>query len=359
MIDQDYYKIKISPQLLQGDIITQTLSGDTFGTYSGLSLVLSGGPGNTSQLVDVSIPIVLNQTTIDIGYYSVFDGSILQKDIVNNFIFSATTTFPNRCYLYNTSDNKFKKFLDQVDFYVDWGDGTPTQFITSYFPTPIQHDYTITPADFTITMSAVTPWGIGIVQKPFSVPFTTITINNPEGNTNFPPTTGNWSGTSSSYNFIYSGDADCDAQTIRPAGTTPVLITGYTNSNLYDMKKYGGGYKTIGIPFTGATGVIGTYLGTSLSGQHTYVINDITYVDNPDGTTIFYFLSSGFTLLDCQYITKDETLMNVIEQPQVNSNVFVERGNNTALEYMNRIGEVDNIGDITKYGYKFFKFQEF
>jgi hypothetical protein len=358
MIEQDYYKIKISPQFLKGDIVTQTLSGDTFGTYSGLSLVLSGGPGNSSQLVDVSIPIVLNQTTIDIGYYSVFDGLVSQKDIVNNFIFSASTTSPYNFYLYNTSDNKFKKFLDQVDFYVDWGDGSPIQTITSYAPTSVPHNYTIS-GNLIISMSAVTPWGVNIIQKPVTVPITNISITNPEGTAVFSPLTGSWSATPSSYNFIYSGDSDCDAQLIRPAGTTPVLITGFTNSNLYDMKKYGGGYKTIGVPFTGATGVIGTYFGSSATGQHTYKINDITYVDNPDGTTIFYFLSSGFTLLDCQYITKDETLMNVIDQPQVNSNVFVERGNNTVLEYMDRIGEVDNVGDITKYGYKFFNFQEF
>lgn len=351
-MEQDYYKIKISPEFLKGDIIYQTLSGDTFGTYSGLTYVLSG-------LTDVSIPVVLNQNAIDIGYYSVFDGLVLQKDIVNNFIFSSTTTSPNTYYLFNTSDNKFKKFLDQVDFYVDWGDGTPIQSITNFAPNYIQHNYLITPATFTITMSAVTPWGINIVMKDVDVPFTNATISNPQGTAYFSPLTGSWSATPSSYNFIFSGDSDCNSQIIRPAGTTPITITGYTKSNLYDMKKYGGGYQPVGIPFTANTGVIGTYYGTNASGDHTYTINGITYVDFVDGTTLFFAQSSGCTLLDCQPITKDETLMNVIEQPQVYSDVFVERGNNTVLEYMNRIGEVDNTGDITKYGYKFFTFQQF
>lgn len=352
MINQDYYNVKISPEYLKGDIIYQTLSGDTFGTYSALTYVLSG-------LTEVSIPIVLNQTCVDIGYYSVFDGLVLQKDIVNNFIYSSTTSNPNTYYIFNTSNNKFKKFLDQVDFYIDWGDGTPIQNIVNYAPNYLSHTYTITPNDFTITMSAVTPWGVNIITKDISVPFTNATIPNQQGTAYFSPLTGSWSATPSSYNFIFSGDSDCDAQTIRPAGTTPVTITGYTKSNLFDMKKYGGGYRTIGVPFTGNTGVVGTYYGTNSRGEHTYDVNGITYVDLSDGTTIFIVQSSGFAILDCQPITKDETLMNVIEQPQVYSNVFVERGNNTVLEYMNRIGEVDNTGDITKYGYKFFTFQQF
>jgi hypothetical protein len=53
-------------------------------------------------------------------------------------------------------------------------------------------------------------------------------------------------------------------------------------------------------------------------------------------------------------IVKDESLLNIIYQPEVQSNIFVERGKNSALERVERIGEVDNIGDLVKYGYGFF-----
>jgi hypothetical protein len=53
-------------------------------------------------------------------------------------------------------------------------------------------------------------------------------------------------------------------------------------------------------------------------------------------------------------IVKDELLLGIISQPEVQSNVFIERGKNSALERVQRIGEVDNLGDLIKYGYRFF-----
>ena len=46
--------------------------------------------------------------------------------------------------------------------------------------------------------------------------------------------------------------------------------------------------------------------------------------------------------------------MGVIDEAEIQSNVFIERGKMSALESMNRLGEVDNVGDLEKYGYKFF-----
>jgi hypothetical protein len=354
MEDQNYYKLRLSPEDFRGEIVTETWSGDSFGVYTGMSYILSGGTGGSSILTGLTIPIVLNQTCIDIGYYSVTDGDILQKEVMNNFIFSASTGSPYTFYFTNTSDLRTKKYLEQTDFILDWGDGTFPVIIGS--GGLISHNYP--PGNFTITLTADSPWGKTITQKNIQVPFTIPPITNPEGNLVFPVSEGNWTATPTSYNFIYSGDADCDAQTIRPAGTTPITITGYTKSNLYDMKSYGGGFRTIGQVFTGSTGIVGQYIGQGPNNEQAYIINDILYIDFEDGTTIFSVQSSGLTLLDCQIITKDETLMNIIEQPQVYSNVFIERGKNSVLEYMNRVGEVDNIGDMQKYGYGFFNIKE-
>ena len=66
--------------------------------------------------------------------------------------------------------------------------------------------------------------------------------------------------------------------------------------------------------------------------------------------------SSGMTpdMMVCSAITKNEVLLNVIDEAEIQSNVFIERGKNSALERIQRLGEVDNVGDLEKYGYKFF-----
>jgi hypothetical protein len=51
---------------------------------------------------------------------------------------------------------------------------------------------------------------------------------------------------------------------------------------------------------------------------------------------------------------KNEVLLNVISEPEVQSNVFIERGKNSALEYVERLGEVNNMGSLMDYGYRFF-----
>jgi hypothetical protein len=80
------------------------------------------------------------------------------------------------------------------------------------------------------------------------------------------------------------------------------------------------------------------------------------YYDYEDGTTLFVVESSGFTpdWLVCSAITKNELLLNVIDEAEIQSNVFIERGKNSAFERVQRLGEVDNVGDLEKYGYGFF-----
>jgi len=51
---------------------------------------------------------------------------------------------------------------------------------------------------------------------------------------------------------------------------------------------------------------------------------------------------------------KEEALIGVAYEPEIRSDLFIERGKNSALESIERLGEVDNIGDLVKYGYGFF-----
>lgn len=380
-MDSREYYIKISPQnvntifkvnyqdgFITGstiddpccDVVTTTTTlpdtGSTF-VYSSMTQVLSGGTDGSSLLTGLTIPILLTETTIDLGYYSVFDGMVTQKEVVSNFLFSATTSLPYTFYFYNTSDTEFKKYLEFSTYKVDWGDSTPQQNITTQSPNYQSHVYT-QPGKYTITLSGASPWGINIVKKTITVPFTEESIPNPNGEAYFLFRGGNWSGIPISYEYIYHEDETCQTN-----NTTPFIVSGYTESTLNDLQVYGrkedlfAGKFKLGVQVTGTTGVVGTVYGESNNGLYTaYTINNIDYYDYSDGTTIFVVTTIPLTSNDvvCSAITKNEVLLNVIEDTEIQSNVFIERGKLSALERIERLGEVDNIGDLEKYGYKFF-----
>ena len=104
------YNFIISPENILGDIVTVDYKNQPVGVYSGMSQILTAGSGGTSTLTGLSVNILITQTAVDAGYYSPFDGAILQKDVVANFIFSATTGSPYTYYVYNTSSD-FQKFF--------------------------------------------------------------------------------------------------------------------------------------------------------------------------------------------------------------------------------------------------------
>jgi hypothetical protein len=389
MVEQKYY-FKISPENIKGDLITVNYTGDTdyiydidpccpitgitentltgsTGVYTGMTYVLSGASGGTSILTGLTIPILLTQTGIDYGYYSVFDGAILQKEVITNFMFSATTGSPYTYYFYNTSDLELKKFLELTTFKVDWGDGTTIQTITG--TAPLSHNYPLGDNQYTITMTATSPWGISQVSKTITVPFVFVPNLDPFGVATFTPAGGNWSATSFNYEYIFTGDSNTNIDDFYSYNytTVPFTITGYTQSSINDLEQYGPKYMLAegkfkpGIQVTGTSNTVGTYWGPDPSGTYVaYTIDGVDYYDYPDGTTLYVIQSSGFTQDDLvlSAITKNEALINVIDQPEIQSNIFIERGKMSALEYIERLGEVDNVGDLTKYGYGFFSVEK-
>lgn len=344
------------------DILTTTTTLPNTGTtfvYSAMTQILSGGTNGASLLTGLTIPILLTETTVDLGYYSVFDGAVTQKEVMSNFLFSANTSFPYTFYFYNTSDIEFKKYLEFSTYSVDWGDDTPIQTVTTQSPNYQSHVYTQS-GTYTITLSGASPFGYNVIRKTINVPYTNVSIPNPNGEAFFQFRSGNWSGTPVSYDFIYHQDENCVSQTTI---TTPYLVTGYTESSINDLQVYGrkedlyGGKFKLGVQVTGTTGIVGTVYGESNNGLYTaYTINNIDYYDYSDGTTIFVAETTPLTTNDliCSAVTKNEVLLNVIEDTEIQSNVFIERGKLSALERIERLGEVDNIGDLEKYGYKFF-----
>jgi hypothetical protein len=353
---EDLYNIIISPETIKGDLSVVTYSGDSVGVYSAMTQVVSSGPDGSSILTGLTIPILIRQTAVDVGYYSPFDGAILQKDIVANFIFSSTTSNPYVYNVYNTS-SEFQKFLDLSAYKVDWGDNSPKQTITNYTPDSLSHTYATADAQYTIVLEQTNPWGVTKVAKTITTPYENVVINNPNGEAFFIPSGGNWLNTPVSYNYIFSGDAvnEISAQTSNNYVTVPFTVSGLTKSRLTELALYGTPKYQVGVPVIKNGQIWGAISDINLIFT-AYTVQEVNYYDYNDGTTIFFEQSSGFTEnnLSQRPITKEEVLLRVIDQPQIQTNVFVERGKNSAYERIQRLGEVDNLGDMINYGYGFF-----
>jgi hypothetical protein len=350
---------------LTATTISATTTGTT-GVYLPMDYLLSGNTGGTSFLTGLSVNIMFTESAVDIGYYTPTDGMIIQADVLNNFIVSANTLNPYTFTFYNTSDLEFIKFLQLSKYRVDWGDGSPTEPVLGI--TPLSHTYPTAPNKYTITLTANSPWGISKVEKTVITPYTNVVITNPQGSITFYPAGGSWSATPISYDYIFTGDSNTDINDYYSYNYTsvPFVITGYTESTLNDLAQYGpkinlaGGKYKLGVQVTGTTGEIGTYWGVDPTGTYSaYTINGVNYFDYEDYTiyvTESYGLVPGDLVLSA--LTKNEAMLNVIDEPEIITNVFVERGKYTALENVMRLGEVDNVGDLEKYGYKYFNVEK-
>ena len=355
----DTYNFVVSPENIKGDIFTVSYQGTPVGVYSSMTQVLSGGTNGSSLLTGLTVNIMLTQTAVDVGYYSPFDGAVFQKDIVANFIFSSTTSSPYEYYIYNTS-SELQKFIELSQFVVDRGDGSTPQPVTNFTPNFLSHTYPTANATYTITLTQTNPWGINKVEKTVTTPYQNVIPPNPNGTAFFFPNTGSWANTPVSYDYIFSGDAvnQVAPQTSNNYTTVPYIVSGVTRSRLTELQLYGPVKYQVGVPVISNGQIWGVVndLGSFSTG---YTINSIDYYDYSDGTTIFFVQSSGFTVnnLTAVPITKDEALLKLVDQPQIQTDVYVERGKNSAYERVQRLGEVDNIGDLLNYGYGFFNVQ--
>ena len=371
------FNIVISPEVLSNDLFNLVYTAKTyydlptngvptnstpftattqnFSLYSGMTQILSGGTNGYSLLTGLTIPIMLTQTYNDIGYYSEFDGLLLQKDIVTNFLYSGTN--PSNLFsltLFNTSGDFTESYLDFTTFTVDWGDGSSYQQLTT---TEQTHVYQST-GSYVITLSGSNPWGVTTVTKPVTIPLVSAFSQNPSGFITFTPQGGSWANTPISYNYIYPLDSINTAsyQSSSNWTTVPFAVSGFTTSKLRDLRRYGTNPYTVGYIFTKNNQFYGK-IDSIIDGVTGYTIESINYYDLPDGKTFYVMNSNGLTPndLDLSMITKNEQLLDFVMAPQVQTDIFVERGKYSAFEALERLGEVDNIGDLERYGYGFFK----
>jgi hypothetical protein len=354
----EVFKIQISPGFIKSDIVQITENGQTFGVYSAMTKVLSGGTNGTSNLTGLTVPILLTQDYHDIGYYSATDGDISQFTNSCNFLFSGDSSIPQQVRVYNTS-NTNSNFLQNSTYTVFWGDGS-SEIVSNYSPDYVSHTYqTGAPTKYTITLVQNNTFGQIQLSKTISIPITNVSITNPYGTVSFSNNNGSWSTSPSSQNFIGTADTSFNSSSEISSNyvSVPYLVTGYTTSRLSDLFTYGypNGIPPIAfvVPIEGGgTG----YTISNTNGVYGYIIDGIQYLDNIDGKTTFAISSSGITsdMIVSSAITKNEVYMNIIDDLQLYSNLYIERGKNSALENFRRIGEVSTMETLQTYGYNFF-----
>lgn len=356
---EDKIYIRISPEVLKSDVFLKTYTGDTgvntFGLYSGMSYILSGGTNGDSLLTGLTIPIFLTQSYNDVGIYSDFDGLIEQQNVITNFIYSGYNPFNlYQVRLTNTSAKITKKFLNQTTYKVDWGDGSPSENIIG---TSIDHIYNVS-GKYIISFSGVNSFGSTIVQKPITIPLTGVTVDNPDGTITYNSMGGSWPTQDVTLNTIFQGDNynSVSAQTSDNFTNVPFTISGFTKSKLSELKRYGPQKYTVGYQFFKNNNLLGQI--DSITNDYTaYTIDNISYFDFPNGKTFFVVNSSGITsdMIVSSAITKNEYLLDFVMSPEIQADVFVERGKYSPFESLERLGEVDNTGDMVRYGYGYFK----
>ena len=333
------YKIKISPESLSSIVKEITYSGNTFGVYTGMTSLLTSGVNGTSSLTGLTIPILLTQDCIDIGYYSEFDGAIQQKETALNYVFSASSEY-EYC-IYNTSI--LSSYTKESEYEIYWGDNSKVEPMSGFKSC---HAYPKTNAKYVITLTQKNNFGTNIISKTITIPFDKDKVSdNPNGTIEFIPI---------SYDYIFTGDTGMDIDDY--TYDSVVTITGYTKSNLIELSLYGKTPYKPGVDVFKDGSVYGKV--TNINNLFTaYTIQDINYVDYPFGVTTFEAKSKGLTKDTAKLvpIVKNEALLKSVDEVQIFSNVFVERGKNSGYEKIQRLGEVKTLQDMEKYGYGYFK----
>lgn len=342
------YKIKISPESLSSIVKDITYSGNSFGVYTGMTSLLNSGVNGSSSLTGLTIPILLTQDCIDIGYYSEFDGAIQQKETTLNYIFSAKSEY-EYC-IYNTSI--LNSYTRESEYEIYWGDNSKVETMIGVKSC---HTYPKTNAKYVIKLTQKNNFGTNIISKTITIPFDKDKVSkDPNGTIEFIPSGGSWKDSPISYDYIFTGDTGMDIDDY--VYDNEVTITGYTKSNLIELSLYGKIPYKVGVDVIKDGSVYGRV--TNINDLFTgYTIQDIKYVDYPFGVTTFEVKSKGLTkdTIKLVPIVKNEALLKSVDDVQIFSNVFVERGKNSGYEKVQRLGEVRTLQDMEKYGYGYFK----
>ena len=172
-----------------------------------------------------------------------------------------------------------------------------------------------------------------------------------------------------------------------------LVITGNTDSKIDDVQSYAANNK-YRIGFNTSTETYRNYLGNTITGvdriksmgnPRIYVFdtqNDINlgtnnqtsgiqYLEYTGETrntisalvksvipvTTFRYIGEGWnqTNTSLSAITKEEYLFGIISPPEVQSDVFIERGKTTVMGRHLRLSEISNLGELSRYGNGYYK----
>lgn len=170
-------------------------------------------------------------------------------------------------------------------------------------------------------------------------------------------------------------------------------ITGATDSKLEDVRTYSTlnpfkiGFNTGTNTYTNYENdiILGVDRVKTLSEPITYVfdtpndinlgtptqINGLQYLDYTSSTrnvvidgvkdtiplTIVKYKGEGWneTNTSLSGLTKEEYLFGIISRPEVESDVFIDRGTISVMDYHLKMSEIKNLGQLTRYGNGFYK----
>ena len=102
----------------------------------------------------------------------------------------------------------------------------------------------------------------------------------------------------------------------------------------------------------------GLTTGHTDAGDYTgYTIDGLFYMDYADGYTHITGQTSDFIHEELYQgmITRNEHLIGFLDEPQISSDIFVDRGKQGVMERNLRLGEIDSTGELEIYGSGYFK----
>jgi len=286
-----------------------------------------------------NVPIFLDENAEQLGNMIGFDGNVSQIVEKSNFTYGGNT---NTLIVYNTvNTNKFAFFVDST-FTIEWGDGdSETLAMTGVNDVNLSsasHTYTTT-GETEVKITVQSPWTVEEVTKTVNIPFVQ--------SFGFPTDFGTLT-----FEVPYSDPVETAEQTYLEDYTE---LTGQTSGAVI-------GFRAVGASRVDEFKLYGTNKGydmtelTIVSGYTGYTIDDLTYVDTPDGDTIITGTTADFYNEEVYngMITRNEHFIGFVEEVQIFSDVFVERGQLSVMERNLRLSEIDSIGEMENYGNGYF-----
>ncbi len=262
----------------------------------------TGRKNTASQLT-----IFLEQDINDIGHYTMWDGTMDQQDTFSNFVVTGDLLNPMTVSVLNTTDFKFYKFLENIQYTIDWGEPlSAPQTITAPLDTTF-NTYT-TPGTYTINIQMSAPWGVNSVSHTITVPYQTganiwaAVTNTGQTYTFTPPgfsTPVSMDYETSDWGPLDSG-LDINGYVTSYYTTTPYPIQGYTDSMLSSLQSYNPAF-TPGLPPGYVVGQTVNVAGQSQLPDGSFVDNMQGWVDSFTSNYTAYTITNGtltFTMFD-------------------------------------------------------------